>query len=102
MLLTSVLVSGPLTERLFAWDHFLQTGRDFEFGVLGLLLIFGMVLLIAQSMRPALTFAAQLSRWLRWRSLRFHPSSSWQAASLHRKLPQGIETWHTQPVPMRI
>ena len=48
LILTGLLsVFMPLLEHFCRWDRFLQGGPDMEFGVLGLLLFAGLILLIA-------------------------------------------------------
>ena len=47
-LTTLLLVVMPLTEHLWAWDHFLQGGQDFEFGLLGIASILCLVLVLSQ------------------------------------------------------
>jgi len=49
LMLTAVqLITAPLTQRIWTWDHFLHGGQDFEFSVLMLLMTLCLVLLLAQ------------------------------------------------------
>jgi hypothetical protein len=41
------LITMPLTQYIWTWDHFLQGGQDFEFGVLTTLIALCLVLLLA-------------------------------------------------------
>ena len=48
MLSTVVLIASPLTQRIWAWDHFLHGGQDFESSVLIILMTLCLALLLAQ------------------------------------------------------
>jgi hypothetical protein len=49
LMLTAVqLITAPLTQRIWIWDHFLHGGQDFESSVLMLLMTLCLVLLLAQ------------------------------------------------------
>ena len=48
MLTTVQLITAPVTQRIWTWDHFLHGGQDFEFSVLMLLMTLCLVLLLAQ------------------------------------------------------
>ncbi len=42
------LITMPLTERIWTWDHFLHGGQDFEFTALAILATLCLVLVLAQ------------------------------------------------------
>jgi hypothetical protein len=44
ILTTLSLIAMPITERLWNWDHFLQSGRDFEISLILLLSFFCLVM----------------------------------------------------------
>jgi hypothetical protein len=48
MLTTVVLITSPLTQSIWDWDHFLRGGQDFETGVLLVLITLSLVLLLGQ------------------------------------------------------
>lgn len=49
LMLTAVsLITMPLTQHIWTWDHFLQGGQDFEFSSLAILSTLCLVLLLAQ------------------------------------------------------
>jgi len=48
MLTTVQLITAPLTQRIWTWDHFLHGGQDFESSVLIMLITLCLVLLLAQ------------------------------------------------------
>jgi hypothetical protein len=48
MLTAVLLITSPLTQRIWDWDHFLHGGQDFESGVLMILITLCLVLLLAQ------------------------------------------------------
>ncbi|HUX27849.1 MAG TPA: hypothetical protein VMV39_03640 [Terracidiphilus sp.] len=48
LLLTGTMVAAmPLTERIWVWDHFLQGGHDFEFGLLAIATSLCLLLVLA-------------------------------------------------------
>lgn len=50
LLLTAVsLITMPVTEYLWTWDHFLQGGRDFELSSIVLLSFFCLVMVLSSS-----------------------------------------------------
>jgi hypothetical protein len=54
LLLTTVsLITMPLTQRIWTWDHFLQGGQDFEFGALAILTTLCLVLLLARHFKQS-------------------------------------------------
>lgn len=53
MLATVVLMASPLTQRIWAWDHFLHGGQDFESSLLMILVALCLVLLLAQHCRQS-------------------------------------------------
>jgi hypothetical protein len=49
LLLTAVsLITAPVTQLIWTWDHFLRGGLDFEFGALAILTTLLLVLLLAR------------------------------------------------------
>ena len=48
MLTTVQLITAPVTQRIWTWDHFLHCGQDFESSVLMILIALCFVLLLAQ------------------------------------------------------
>lgn len=49
LMLTSIqLITSPLTQRIWTWDHLLHGGQDFETSVLMILITLCLVLLLAQ------------------------------------------------------
>jgi hypothetical protein len=51
----------PLTQYIWTWDHFLQGGQDFEFGVLTILIALCLVLLLAHHFKQSV--AELLAAW---------------------------------------
>jgi hypothetical protein len=59
--LTAVLlVTAPLTQHVWTWDHFLQGGQDYESSTLMVLVFLSLVLVLAQNCKQSvsLLFAA--------------------------------------------
>jgi len=55
------LLTMPITEHLWTWDRFFQTGRDFELGTLMVLMFFCLVLVLSRQCKQCVeTF---LSLW---------------------------------------
>lgn len=55
LLATAVsLITMPLTQHVWTWDHFLRGGHDFEFGMLTILTTLSLVLLLAQLCKQAI------------------------------------------------
>jgi hypothetical protein len=48
ILIAVSLITMPLTERIWTWDHFLHGGQDFEFTALAILTTLCLVLVLAQ------------------------------------------------------
>ena len=48
LLIAIQVITSPLTQRIWTWDHFLHGGQDFESSVLVILLTLCLVLLLAQ------------------------------------------------------
>ena len=48
LMTTFSLITAPLTQHIWTWDHFLHGGQDFEFGVLVVLMTLCLGLLLAQ------------------------------------------------------
>lgn len=48
MLTTVQLITSPLTQHIWTWDHFLHGGQDFESSILMILITLCLVLLLAQ------------------------------------------------------
>lgn len=55
------LLTMPLTEYLWTWDRFLQTGRDFEIGTLMGLSVFCLVLVLSKQCKQCVE--SFMSRW---------------------------------------
>lgn len=55
------LITMPLTQYIWTWDHFLQGGQDFEFGVLTTLIALCLVLLLAHHFKQSV--ALLLAAW---------------------------------------
>jgi hypothetical protein len=53
MLTTVQLITSPLTQRIWTWDHFLRGGQDFESSVLMILITLCLVLLLAQNCKQS-------------------------------------------------
>jgi hypothetical protein len=47
-LATISLLSAPLTQHFWNWDHFLHGGQDFETGILGIVIIFCLAVLLSR------------------------------------------------------
>lgn len=45
------LVTAPLTQHLWTWDHFLHGGQDFELAALALFIALGLVLVLSRQCR---------------------------------------------------
>jgi len=56
-----LLITTPLTQRIWTWDHFLRGGQDYESSALLVLAFLCMVLVLAQHFKQAvsLLFAAR-------------------------------------------
>jgi cytochrome c biogenesis factor len=61
LIMALVATITPLTESLYTWDHFLQTGHDFEFSLFSFLTTVALVVLLARLMKQ---FPQQLSSGL--------------------------------------
>lgn len=76
------LLTMPITQQLWTWDHFLQGGQDFELGLFVIVTCLCLVLLRAQHCRQKIRHLIALGRLIRLpfrRSiLRFH---LWLAAT---------------------
>jgi hypothetical protein len=48
------LISMPVTQHLWTWDHFLHGGRDFELNTLMILSLLGLVLVLAKSLKHSI------------------------------------------------
>jgi hypothetical protein len=55
------LLTMPITEHLWTWDRFLQTGRDFELGTLMVLSFLCLVLVLSKQCKQSVE--SLLSRW---------------------------------------
>lgn len=54
LLLTAILlITTPLTQSIWTWDHFLQGGQDFESGALASLATLLLVFLLAQHLKQS-------------------------------------------------
>lgn len=61
ILIAMSLVTMPITEHIWTWDHFLQGGQDFELGALLVLSIFCLVLLLSRQCQQWVDLS--LSTW---------------------------------------
>lgn len=48
------LLTMPITEHYWTWDHFLQTGRDFELGTLLVLMLLCLVLVLSKQRKQCI------------------------------------------------
>jgi hypothetical protein len=63
LMLTAVsLITMPLTQHIWTWDHFLQGGQDFEFGSLAILSTLSMVLLMARHCKQSVDLLLAVAR----------------------------------------
>ena len=63
-LITLSLLTMPITEHLWTWDHFFQTGRDFELGTIAVLSILLLVLVISKSNKQRVAVLLSARRFL--------------------------------------
>jgi len=76
------LLTMPLTEHLWTWDHSLQGGQDFESGALLLVMFLCLALVLAHQCKRCVDLL-----FAHWRELVIHPSESGLAGILlHRAL----------------
>lgn len=61
ILVATLLVTMPITEHIWTWDHFLQGGQDFELGALLVLSILCLVLLLSRQCQQWIE--SSLSTW---------------------------------------
>jgi hypothetical protein len=55
LILTAIsLITMPVTQHLWTWDHFLHGGRDFELTTLMTLSFLGLVLVLAKSLKHSI------------------------------------------------
>jgi hypothetical protein len=64
------ILTMPVTQYLWTWDHFLHGGRDFEFSALILLTVFSLVLVLAKQCKQCLDSLFVECRVLRFQLLR--------------------------------
>ena len=65
LILTALsLITMPITEHLWTWDRFLQTGRDFELGTVALLSFLCLVLVLAKSYKQCVDLLMSARRCL--------------------------------------
>jgi hypothetical protein len=65
ILFTAILIAVmPLTEYFWQFDGFLDSGQDFELGLLALLTIFSLVLVLLQQRRQKVALLLAVRRWL--------------------------------------
>jgi hypothetical protein len=90
------LLTMPITEHLWNWDRFLQTGRDFELGTLMLLTFLCLVLVLSRQWKQAVEFLFSEGRilafpfsqgeapvcWLQMQPLQMEPELSTGAFGL--------------------
>jgi hypothetical protein len=66
LLLTTLLVAVmPATENYWTWDHFISSGHDFEFSLLGVLVFCGLVALIAHQVIASPLFLLMIAHHLK-------------------------------------
>lgn len=58
------LVTMPITQHFWTWDHFLQGGRDFESGIIAVLSIFLLVLVLSKSYKQCVDVLFSARRYL--------------------------------------
>lgn len=58
------LVAMPVTERLWTWDHFFRTGRDFELSMILMLTFLCLVLVLSKQGRHAIESLLFMARRL--------------------------------------
>lgn len=63
LLATIELITMPLTQQVWTWDHFLHGGQDFEFGLLTIVTCLCLGLLRAQHCRQGIKILLAV-RWL--------------------------------------
>ena len=52
LILTAIsLITMPVTQHLWTWDHFLHGGRDFELSTLMILSFLGLVLVLSKNLK---------------------------------------------------
>jgi hypothetical protein len=55
LVLTAIsLITMPVTQHLWTWDHFLHGGKDFELSTLMILSFLGLVLVLAKSLKQCI------------------------------------------------
>ena len=55
LILTAIsLITMPVTQHLWTWDHFLHGGRDFELSTLMILSILGLVLVLSKNLKQCI------------------------------------------------
>lgn len=104
MLVAVSLVTMPVTQGLWTWDHFLHGGQDFESSVLMILMIWCLALLLAQSCGRS--FERLLARWpLLWSLCRgYFPAavSRGEAVAAFRNEPEPVLMPGIYNLPLRI
>lgn len=61
------LLTMPMTERYWTWDHFFQTGRDFELSMLAVLILLCLVLVLSKQRKQRVAYLLSLCRILAFR-----------------------------------
>lgn len=61
------LLTMPMTERYWTWDHYFQTGRDFELGTLTVLMLLCLVLVLSRQRKQSVDSLLSLWRILAFR-----------------------------------
>lgn len=56
LLTTFSLITMPLTQHIWTWDHFLRGGQDFEFGTLAIMTALCLVLLLVRYFKQSVDF----------------------------------------------
>jgi len=71
------VLTMPITEHFWTWDHFLETGRDFELGTLLVLMLLCLVLVLSKQRKQCVESFLSLCHILAFQSLdRNEPASS--------------------------
>lgn len=89
------LLTMPITEHYWTWDHFLQTGRDFELGTLLVLMLLCLVLVLSKQRMQCIESFLSFSHIL---AVKFADSNApvtclpVEASVFNRKLGSGART----------
>ncbi len=65
LILTAIsLITMPVTQHLWTWDHFLHGGRDFELSTLMILSLLGLVLVLSKNLKQCIDSLLSVLRTL--------------------------------------